>query len=57
MYYLISQNLSPGPVKTQIVGKHEVVEEEAVRVPRIEAKDIADSVIYVLGTPQSVEVG
>jgi NADP+-dependent farnesol dehydrogenase len=46
------QSLSPGLVKTEMPPK-ELLEKS----PGLNAEDIADGVLYVLGTPPHVQVG
>jgi NADP+-dependent farnesol dehydrogenase len=49
------QSLSPGLVKTEIriaAGRPEPFND----VPILESKDIADAVLYILGTPPHVQV-
>ncbi|XP_011299837.1 dehydrogenase/reductase SDR family member 11 [Fopius arisanus] len=58
MRELLGQNirvtsLSPGLVKTEIVG---AVSSTLAELPILEAEDIADSIIFLLGMPQRVQV-
>ena len=55
----MSQSLSPGGVKTEflIASGREVPDAELLyQVPLLESQDIADAVLYVLGTPPHVQV-
>jgi NADP-dependent 3-hydroxy acid dehydrogenase YdfG len=49
--YLTLQSLSPGMVATEMIP--EVFVEEN---PHLKPEDLADAVVYVLGTPQHVQV-
>jgi NADP+-dependent farnesol dehydrogenase len=54
------QSVSPGAVETEIHGVSEFPEEmmkNFADIPFLKSKDIADAVIYVLGTPPHVQVG
>jgi NADP-dependent 3-hydroxy acid dehydrogenase YdfG len=56
---ILPQSISPGGVKTEIgegSGFPEELMENFKDIPILEASDIADSVIYVLGTPPHVQV-
>lgn len=48
------QSISPGAVKTEMVEAHGM--ENLLSVPNILPEDIADAVVYVLGTPLRVQV-
>jgi NADP+-dependent farnesol dehydrogenase len=52
------QSLSPGAVKTEfgIASGHQLDPELFNHVPFLESKDIADAVLYILGTPPHVQV-
>jgi NADP+-dependent farnesol dehydrogenase len=57
----IFQSLSPGVVKTEIMSTVTSMPKEAIEammksLPFLESKDIADAVVYLLGTPQNVLV-
>jgi NADP-dependent 3-hydroxy acid dehydrogenase YdfG len=54
------QSVSPGAVKTEIAEASDFPKEvlEGIKdIPFLQSKDIADAVIYVLGTPPHVQVG
>jgi hypothetical protein len=54
------QSLSPGAVETEIMEASEIpkdVMKGLKSTPFLKSKDIADSVIHVLGTPPHVQVG
>jgi NADP+-dependent farnesol dehydrogenase len=54
------QSLSPGAVETEIIQASEFPEDtfkDMKDMPFLKSKDIADAVIYVLGTPPHVQVG
>jgi NADP-dependent 3-hydroxy acid dehydrogenase YdfG len=58
-FLIFSQSISPGRVKTEIVeasGFPKGPVEHYKDVPFLEAKDIADSVLFVLGAPPHVQV-
>jgi NADP+-dependent farnesol dehydrogenase len=59
MFLSIFQSLSPGAVTTEILEASEFPKDMEVLkdIPYLESKDIADAVIYVLGTPPHVQVG
>jgi NADP+-dependent farnesol dehydrogenase len=56
------QSLSPGAVKTEIkiaAGYQDLASEmlkQINQIPYMESKDIADAVLYILGTPPHVQV-
>jgi NADP+-dependent farnesol dehydrogenase len=53
------QSLSPGAVKTEIMiasGHEEMGPEIFDHMPFLESKDIAEAVLYILGTPPHVQV-
>ena len=53
------QSLSPGGVKTEFAaaaGHLDVDPELLNEIPLLESKDIADAVLYILGTPPHVQV-
>jgi NADP+-dependent farnesol dehydrogenase len=53
------QSLSPGAVKTEFFiasGNPNQHPELMKHVPFLESKDIADAVLYILGTPPHVQV-
>ena len=53
------QSLSPGAVKTEFLlasGRQYPDLEQLKQVPFLESKDIADAVVYILGTPPHVQV-
>jgi len=53
------QSLSPGAVKTEFfiaAGHQDLVSETLSQIPWLESKDIADAVLYILGTPPHVQV-
>jgi NADP+-dependent farnesol dehydrogenase len=53
------QSLSPGAVKTEIIvaSGHTNFDPELLKqMPWLESKDIADAVLYILGTPPHVQV-
>ena len=53
------QSLSPGGVKTEFLnaaGYQDIDAEMLNEIPLLEGKDIADAVLYILGTPQHVQV-
>jgi NADP+-dependent farnesol dehydrogenase len=55
----MSQSLSPGGVKTEffIASGREVPDAALLyQLPLLESQDIADAVLYVLGTPPHVQV-
>lgn len=51
-------SLSPGIVATEIfeLGGISNVEEMFAKTPHLESKDIADAVLYILGTPENVQI-
>jgi hypothetical protein len=53
------QSVSPGAVETEIIEASEFPKDMEVfaGIPYLKSKDIADAVIYVLGTPPHVQVG
>ena len=51
MFHKYFQSLSPGLVRTEMPPK-----EFLDNMPSLEAKDIADACLYVLGTPPHVQV-
>jgi NADP-dependent 3-hydroxy acid dehydrogenase YdfG len=58
-FLILAQSISPGGVKTEIAevaGFPEELLEKFKDIPFLAASDIADSVIYVLGTPPHVQV-
>jgi NADP-dependent 3-hydroxy acid dehydrogenase YdfG len=58
-FLICSQSISPGGVKTELAeasGFPKEALEQFKDSPYLEAKDIADSVMYVLGTPPHVQV-
>jgi NADP-dependent 3-hydroxy acid dehydrogenase YdfG len=53
------QSLSPGVVKTEFLiasGTPALNPEQLYKGPTLERKDIADAVLYILGTPPHVQV-
>jgi NADP-dependent 3-hydroxy acid dehydrogenase YdfG len=54
------QSVSPGAVVTEF-GEAAAIPKELLKaytdIPYLQSKDIADAVIYVLGTPPHVQVG
>lgn len=59
MYVLVLQSISPGVVKTDILIASGIVtnlDSFYEKQPSLEPKDIADSVVYVLGAPGHVQV-
>jgi NADP+-dependent farnesol dehydrogenase len=53
------QSLSPGIVDTEFFiasGSPKLDPEVIKHVPMLESKDIADAVVYILGTPPHVQV-
>lgn len=53
------QSLSPGGVKTEFLiasGNQDFDPEMFDQMPLLESKDIADAVLYILGTPPHVQV-
>jgi len=53
------QSLSPGAVKTEFIiaaGYQNMDPEKFNQIPWLESKDIADAVLYILGTPPHVQV-
>lgn len=53
------QSLSPGGVKTEFLiasGNQDIDPEMLDQIPFLESKDIADAVLYILGTPPHVQV-
>lgn len=57
LLYNIFQSLSPGLVKTSIMEGTDWVEGVTdPDAPTLQAKDIADAVLYVLSTPPNVQV-
>ena len=51
------QDISPGFVKTEILGATPADQSEKfAAVPALEPEDISESIIYVLGTPQRVQI-
>lgn len=53
------QSLSPGGVATEFVmaSGHQFLETEMFKeMTLLESKDIADAVVYILGTPPHVQV-
>jgi NADP-dependent 3-hydroxy acid dehydrogenase YdfG len=58
-FLIFSQSISPGAVKTEIgeaSGFPKEILERHKDNPILEARDIADSVMFVLGTPPHVQV-
>jgi NADP-dependent 3-hydroxy acid dehydrogenase YdfG len=58
-FLIFSQSISPGLVKTELGGASGFPKEMLElhkESPMLAAKDIADSVIFVLGTPPHVQV-
>lgn len=58
-FLIFSQSISPGAVKTEIAeasGFPKELLEQNKDNPILEARDIADSVMFVLGTPPHVQV-
>lgn len=53
MEYIL-QSLSPGVVNTEMVEAHGM--EHLRDEPSLEPQDVADAVVYVLGTPLRVQV-
>lgn len=53
-----SQSISPGAVKTEIFTPSilESIESGKIEFPFLESVDIADAILYVLGTPPRVQV-
>ncbi|XP_066590087.1 farnesol dehydrogenase-like [Prorops nasuta] len=49
-------NLSPGLVKTEMPSNSSYGEKIYEVMPYLQSKDIADSIVFVLGTPPSVEI-
>ncbi|XP_065167356.1 farnesol dehydrogenase-like [Atheta coriaria] len=52
-------SISPGLVKTEIIdfeGMNEEMKKMLANAPILESQDIADSVLYVLGVPQRVQI-
>ena len=56
LYFM--QSISPGYVKTEIMGgtSSANLSDMMKDVPALESEDIAESVIYVLGTPPRVQI-
>lgn len=52
--FLSAQSISPGTVKTEIFTERAL--EFLKDMPMLEAEDISDAVMYVLGTPPHVQV-
>jgi NADP+-dependent farnesol dehydrogenase len=53
------QSLSPGAVKTEFMiasGNPNLDPELLKHLPFLDSKDIADAVLYILGTPPHVQV-
>jgi NADP-dependent 3-hydroxy acid dehydrogenase YdfG len=53
------QSLSPAVVKTEFLiasGTPAINPEEIYKGPSLESKDVADAVVYILGTPPHVQV-
>jgi hypothetical protein len=53
------QSLSPGAVKTEFAvaaGYEDIDPDIFNQIPSLEGKDIADAVLYILGTPPHVQV-
>lgn len=49
-------SISPGAVKTEMIGQAGLPEKVLKVLPTLRDKDIADAVIYALGTPPNVQV-
>jgi len=49
-------SISPGLVKTGITGHSEAMKDFFDKVPTLQPKDIADALIYALGTRQEVQI-
>ena len=56
LYFM--QSISPGYVKTEIlVGISNAKHSDMMKhIPALESEDIAESVVYVLGTPPRVQI-
>ena len=51
------QSISPGCVKTEIIRELPADQSEKfAALPALEPEDISESIIYVLGTPQRVQI-
>jgi short-subunit dehydrogenase len=58
--YFCTQSVSPGAVATEFAEASDYQRdllEHMKEIPFLQSKDIADAVIYVLGTPPHVQVG
>lgn len=58
---LFFQSLSPGPVDTEFAEANNLFSSEQYKevygkLPKLLPKDVADSVLYVLSTPPTVQV-
>lgn len=51
-----NQSISPGAVATEFFFEEQIEAFKKVNVPLLNAKDISDAVLYVLGTPPHVQV-
>lgn len=51
-YSTFYQSISPGLVRTEIIGNSGVLDD----MPILEPEDIANGILYVLGTPPRVQV-
>lgn len=49
-------SISPGMVRTEIAGHTPKLKERIDRMPRLEPEDVADAVIYALGTRPEVQI-
>ncbi|XP_076664776.1 farnesol dehydrogenase-like [Andrena cerasifolii] len=49
-------NISPGAVRTEIMSRFIMTEDQLKKLNPLEENDIADAVVYALGTPERVEI-
>ena len=57
-YYLLYliQNISPGLVSTDIFTDKDLITTGLTNNPVLKSEDVADSIVYVLGTPSHVQI-
>lgn len=54
--FLLTQSISPGLVSTEIFDANNFNVDVLKDLPALKADDIANAVIYVIGTPQRVHI-